>query len=70
MLHVSIHKESKSNNYNDNKSILDFLGIFDTRQFFYIPPSTGAAKAARRRSDPEQQPDGILSMLANFFNGR
>lgn len=46
---------------HDRKSNLDFLGIFDTRKYFFIPPN--------RRSDTsdEQQQSGIFSKLVNLF---
>ena len=46
---------------HDQKSNLDFLGIFDTRKYFFIPPN--------RRSDTSdgQRRDGILSKLVNLF---
>ena len=46
---------------HDRKSNLDFLGIFDTRKYFFIPPN--------RRSDTSdgQRRDGILSKLVNLF---
>jgi len=44
----------------DRKSNLDFLGIFDTRKYFFIPPN--------RRSDTvDGQDDGIFSKLVSFF---
>ena len=44
----------------DRKSNLDFLGIFDTRKYFFIPPN--------RRSDTSEVPrPGILDNLVNFF---
>ena len=44
----------------DRKSNLDFLGIFDTRKYFFIPPN-------RRSDDSETQSPGILSNLVKFF---
>ena len=42
----------------DRKSNLDFLGIFDTRKYFFIPPN--------RRS--ETKDSGIISSLVNFLS--
>ena len=39
------------------KSILDFLGIFDTRRFFYIPTE---------RADKD---DGILEIISRMLRG-
>ena len=41
------------------KSILDFLGIFDTRRFFYIPSE---------RTEQEEEEEGILESLAKWIN--
>ena len=41
------------------KSILDFLGIFDTRRFFYIP--------SERSGDEEEEEEGILETLAKWL---
>ena len=41
----------------ENKSILDFLGIFDTRRFFYIPTE---------RMDKD---DGILEIISKMLRG-
>ena len=43
----------------EKKSILDFLGIFDTRKFFYIPTE-------RKDEGPEE---GILDIISNFISG-
>jgi len=64
--HFLPHIPSFSNNFvvdqkQDRKSNLDFLGIFDTRKYFFIPPN-------RRSSDTfDGQDDGIFSNLVNFF---
>lgn len=42
------------------KSILDFLGIFDTRRFFYIPTERQAETAAG-------EGEGILDSLASWL---
>ena len=62
--HFLPHIPSPLNNFvdkkQDRKSNLDFLGIFDTRKYFFIPPN--------RRSDTfDGQDDGIFSNLVNFF---
>ena len=44
----------------DRKSNLDFLGIFDTRKYFFIPPN-------RRSDTSEVSRHGILDNLVNFF---
>ena len=44
----------------DRKSNLDFLGIFDTRKYFFIPPN-------RRSDDTGSSSPGILSNIVNFF---
>ena len=44
----------------DRKSNLDFLGIFDTRKYFFIPPN-------RRGDTSEVSRPGILDNLVKFF---
>lgn len=56
--HSQVNSLKKQN--LDRKSNLDFLGIFDTRKYFFIPPN--------RRSDTSEVPrPGILDDLVNFF---
>ena len=60
--HFSHHSQANSLKKQnlDRKSNLDFLGIFDTRKYFFIPPN--------RRSDTSEVPrPGILDNLVNFF---
>ena len=51
--HSIFHDEKQ-----DRKSNLDFLGVFDTRKYFFIPPN--------RRNDGQQQ-DGIFTKLVKIF---
>ena len=55
-------RKSKPVPKQDRKSNLDFLGIFDTRQYFYIP---------NRRSDEAktQKNSGVLAKIVNLFMG-
>ena len=57
--HLSPANSLKKQNL-ERKSNLDFLGIFDTRKYFFIPPN--------RRSDTSEVPrPGILDNLVNIF---
>ena len=43
----------------DRKSNLDFLGIFDTRKYFYITPS---------RRSWESEPNGVVARLVSLLS--
>ena len=60
--HFSRHSKADSLKKQnlDRKSNLDFLGIFDTRKYFFIPPN-------RRSDDTGSSSPGILSNIVNFF---
>ena len=60
--HFSPHNKANSVKKQnlDRKSNLDFLGIFDTRKYFFIPPN-------RRSDTSEVSRPGILDNLVNFF---
>ena len=60
--HFSRHSKANSLKKQnlDRKSNLDFLGIFDTRKYFFIPPN-------RRGDSSEVSRPGILDNLVNFF---
>ena len=45
------------------KSILDFLGIFDTRKFFYIPSERRAGE------EEEREGEGILDSISRWWTG-
>ena len=55
-------RKSKGVSKQDRKSNLDFLGIFDTRQYFYIP---------NRRSDEAKTKNfGVLAKIVRLFVGQ
>ena len=58
-------RKSKGPSKQDRKSNLDFLGIFDTRQYFYIPNRRSDEEAKTKRS----KSSGVLAKIVRLLVG-